>query len=155
MPIACHRGKCTVHYSSSVVLTIAMTITIQTWNRHHFENYSLYQAGLIIQLGHDGKPCPHPRVQDHTLTIIDSTAIHTVGYSLCGCDRVGLSIMVQFMRAKWFPASTSRPRCATTFRALKLFHALTMQGKVNPYDFYNGIHRLSSGSGTREITVSA
>lgn len=64
-----------------------------------------------------------------------------------------MSIMVQFMCAQWFPASTTRPRSATTFRTLKLFHALTMQGKVNSYDFYNGIRRLTSSSGTRETKV--
>jgi hypothetical protein len=61
---------------------------------------------------------------------------------------------VQLMRAQWFPATAFRPRTAVTFRTLRLFHALAIQGKVNAYDFYNGLVRITDGAGLSKPKVS-
>jgi hypothetical protein len=58
-----------------------------------------------------------------------------------------LDRIVQLMRAQWFPATARRPRTVVTLRTLRLFHALTIQGKVNAYDFYNGLVRITDGAG--------
>jgi hypothetical protein len=54
-----------------------------------------------------------------------------------------LDPVVQLMRAQWFPASAYLPRTVVTLRTLRLFHALTIQGKVNAYDFYRGLERIT------------
>jgi hypothetical protein len=61
---------------------------------------------------------------------------------------------VQLMRAQWFPATVHRPGTVVTFRTLRLFHALTIQGKVNAYDFYNGLVRITDGAGLSTPKVS-
>jgi hypothetical protein len=66
-----------------------------------------------------------------------------------------LGPVVQFMRAQWFPATVFRPRTVVTFRTLRLFHALTIQGKVNAYDFYNGLVRVTDGAGLSKPKVSS
>lgn len=65
-----------------------------------------------------------------------------------------LDPVVQLMRAQWFPATANRPRTVVTFRTLCLFHALTIQGKVNAYDFYNGLVRITDGAGLFRPKVS-
>lgn len=56
------------------------------------------------------------------------------------------------MRVQWFPATARRPRTAVTLRTLHLFHALTIQGKVNAYDFYNGLVRITDGVGLLKVS---
>jgi hypothetical protein len=65
-----------------------------------------------------------------------------------------LEPVVQLMRAQWFPASASRPQTVVTIRTLRLFHAFTIQGKVNAYDFYHGLARITDGAGLIKPKVS-
>lgn len=109
-----------------------------------------------MQLGHDGGPCKHPEPQDTLLTVIDINGMHRVRYSKCGCLIPGRSdVIVQLMRARWWPASMFKPRVAVTFAALELYQALSIQGKVNSYDFYNGLVRLTDGGGVVSVKVRA
>jgi hypothetical protein len=113
------------------------------------------QAGLIVQLGHDGDICPNRDLRESSLTVVDTSGIHQIAYALCGCGRIGASdAIVQLMRARWWPATMLRPRTVVTFATLELFHALTIQGKVNPYEFYSGIARITDGAGTHQLKVS-
>ena len=77
-----------------------------------------------------------------------------VKYNLCGCMLRKIDPVVQFMRAQWFPATTLRPQTVVTLRTLRLFHALAIQGKVNAYDFYNGLVRITDGAGLFKPKVS-
>lgn len=65
-----------------------------------------------------------------------------------------LDPIVQLMRMQWFPATALDPRTVVTLRTLRLFHALTIQGKVNAYDFYNGLLRITDGAGLFKPKVS-
>ncbi|KAI0054664.1 hypothetical protein BV25DRAFT_1816736 [Artomyces pyxidatus] len=124
---------------------------LQRWNGFFFADYSLSQAGLVVQLGHDGLPCPHPQTMATPLTVIDVTGIHEVRYNLCACGIIGASRpFVQLLRAQWWPATVSRPRTVVTMRTLRLFHALTLQSKVNAYDFWNGLVRITDGAGLKK-----
>lgn len=116
--------------------------------------HSLADAGLVVQLGHDGHACPKPKVYQRHLTIIDISGIHKIKYRLCGCEYQKSDLIVQFMRTQWFPATAIRPRTVVTLRTLRLFHALTIQGKVNAYDFYNGLVRITDGVGLSKLKVS-
>ncbi|KAI0062049.1 hypothetical protein BV25DRAFT_1870510 [Artomyces pyxidatus] len=109
---------------------------VTKWNGSFFAMYSLAAAGLTIQLGHDGRPCATPRERGNKITVIDITGIQTVTRTY-----------VQLLRAGWWPATSTRPRTVTTLRTLKTFHAMTVQGKMNAYDFWNGLVRVSDGTG--------
>jgi hypothetical protein len=65
-----------------------------------------------------------------------------------------LNLIVQLMRAQWFPATVLRPCTVVTIRTLRLFHVRTIQGKVNAYDFYNGLVRITDGVGLSKLKVS-
>jgi CxC2 like cysteine cluster associated with KDZ transposases len=119
-----------------------------------FAVYSLADAGLVVQLGHDGHTCPNPKFNQHSLTVVDISGVHMVKYSLCGCMLQKLDPVVQLMRAQWFPATALRPRTVVTLRTLHLFHALTIQGKVNAYDFYNALVCITDGAGLFRPKVS-
>lgn len=121
-----------------------------------FATHSLADAGLVVQLGHDGHSCPNPNPSTYhrSLTVIDITGIHMIKYKICGCMCQKSDLIIQLMRAQWFPATARRPRTVVTLRTLRLFHALTIQGKVNAYDFYKGLVRITDGVGLCKQKVS-
>lgn len=89
------------------------------------------------------------------MTVIDTSGIHNVTCAYCDCvENDYQEPVVQFLRARWWPATMLRPRTLTTFRLLKLFRGVSMPGHNNTYNFYNGIVRISDGSGLREVKVS-
>ncbi|KAI0057483.1 hypothetical protein BV25DRAFT_1812316 [Artomyces pyxidatus] len=121
---------------------------IKRWNGEFFADYTLAQAGLCIQLGHDGCPCPSPRSHPNKITVIDISGIRSVTVRYCDCGDLALShTYVQLLRAKWWPATIARPRTVITWRTMKMFHAMTVQGKMNAYDFWNGLVRITDGTG--------
>lgn len=127
-----------------------MIACVQRWDRKRktFDRYSLSQAGLVMQLGHDGGSCPNPRLREGTLTVIHVNGIHFVKISYCGCARMEHSLtLVQLLRAGWLPATVDRPRTVVTFQCLKLFRTLYLQGKINAYEFYTSLEIITDGSG--------
>jgi hypothetical protein len=112
-------------------------------------------AGLRVQLGHRDQLCPHPQDINKPLTVIDVSGIHSVNYSLCGCfhDSDNAQPALQLLSVGWWPATTIRPQTVVTTNTCKLFHALTLQGKVNMYDFWNGLVRITDGAGLRRVAV--
>jgi len=100
---------------------------------------TLASLGLRIQLGHDGGPCPCPShgPQNFKFIVFNISGAHAVNIDYCGCtlDKP-LDKRVQLLRKQWFPATLSRPQTVFTFDCLETFHELTLQGKVNLYDFY-------------------
>ncbi|KAI0037791.1 hypothetical protein FA95DRAFT_1585548 [Auriscalpium vulgare] len=119
---------------------------VQRWTGLFFEPSPLHQLGLRIQLGHDGAPCPVPFCRASPIVVIDVTGIHEVSIDYCDCahTEAGQHI-VQLLRASWWPATVHRPSTVTTLATLKLFHALNLQGKINAFDFYNGLVRITDG----------
>ncbi|KAI0039250.1 hypothetical protein FA95DRAFT_1612723 [Auriscalpium vulgare] len=121
---------------------------VQRWNENFFEKYSLAEAGLCIQLGHDNLSCPNPRPTTTNLTVIDTSGVHRVVVRFCDCGSLDTAkTYVQCLRARWWPATVKRPRTVVTLRTCELFHALTLQGKMNAYDFWHGLSRVTDGSG--------
>lgn len=55
---------------------------------------------------------------------------------------------------KWYPASFNRPKTAFTFDLLDTYHKLTLQGKLNLYDFYTATMQKSDNCGRRKVIVS-
>ncbi|KAI0054927.1 hypothetical protein BV25DRAFT_1922257 [Artomyces pyxidatus] len=142
-PLVCESCICADHAKEPLH-------RIQKWNGAFFEKYSLSEAGLCIQLGHDGLVCPLPRPYTTTMTVIDISGVHRVCVRFCDCSNAGTAYnYVQLLRARWWPATVQRPRTVITLRSCKLFHALALQGKVNAYDFWNGLCRITDGTGLR------
>ncbi|KAJ3965399.1 hypothetical protein EV361DRAFT_810748, partial [Lentinula raphanica] len=101
--------------------------SIKRWNGLFFEDTSLQDLGLRIQLGHaDGSICPNPSPGPSDFVVIHTNKIHRVSIDFCHCP---LSVMrpqwEQLMLNEWLPATTDRPRTACTFRALEQFHMLS------------------------------
>jgi hypothetical protein len=139
----------------STLITSHFLIVYKIWNGCFFSPYTLMQARLIVQLGHDGKACSNSKLRELPLTVIDMSGIHQVAYALCGCHRIGASeSIVQMMCAQWWPATMVCPHTVVSFTTLWLFHALTIQGKVNPYKFYTGLIQITDGAGAHQLKVS-
>lgn len=124
---------------------------LQRWTGKSFERYSLYDAGLTMQLGHDGGDCrrPHSLV---TVTIVDLLCIHRVRVAFCDCGHT--HHFVQMLRAGWWPASLKRPRTGFTIRTLEFFQALSLLSKTNGYDFWKTIVHMTDGAGVEKLPVS-
>ena len=54
---------------------------------------------------------------------------------------------------RWYPASFNRPRTAFTFDLLETYHKVTLQGKLNLYDFYHSIMQKSDNQGRSKPLV--
>jgi len=115
---------------------------------------SLKDLGLRVQLGHPtGECCLLPeRAFNDDFTLIDSNGIHTIGLDFCGCEKAQMRAK-QLLRIAWFPATTSDPRTAATFRLLEQYHLLSFEAKVSGYQFYHSIARLTDNTGLRSQKV--
>ena len=109
---------------------------------------------MRVQLGHSGARCPCPESGSHHFTVLDLSGVHHINIDYCGCPDISLSKVVQILRHGWFPAMFDRPQMAFTFECLSFFHELTLQGKVNMYDFYHTIMRVSDNAGLSKTVVS-
>src|SRR5271155_1406731 len=114
------------------------------WNGIFFQKSSLYDSGLCIQLGHGGAKCIAPTPGPITFTVVDVSGIHNVAINYCNCRTNGIiPHHIQLLRAGWLPATFNRPKTAFTFHCLDFYHELTLQSKVNAYDFCRSLLRLT------------
>ena len=94
---------------------------------------------MIVSLGHSGDCCPSPAAPQQIL-VVDLSGHHTVCVSFCRCSKnVFLENFRQLLRVCWYPASVHRPQTVFTFDLLDTYHKVSLQGKLNLYDFYNAI----------------
>lgn len=106
-----------------------------------------------MHLGHNGDVCPHAISKAETLSAIHTNGIHTVSVQFCECPWLCLPRRTQLLRVRWWPATVDRPQTVTTFAALDLFLQLTLQSKLNMYDFYLSLEHLSDNTSTRKVKV--
>ncbi|KAJ3737916.1 hypothetical protein FB446DRAFT_617016, partial [Lentinula raphanica] len=60
--------------------------SIKRWNGLFFENTSLQELGLRIQLGHpDGSICPNPISGPSDFVVLHTNKIHRVSIDFCHC----------------------------------------------------------------------
>ncbi|KAF7303362.1 CxC2 domain-containing protein [Mycena indigotica] len=126
------------------------------WNGSFFELKPLKQLGLRIQLGHPpGQKCPGTLArgtlggppQHDDFCIIDCNGIHEVALDICTCPSAP-ERATQLLRARLFPATSTRPRTAASFQVLRLFHLVSFEAKCSPFEFYNALARLTNNNGT-------
>jgi hypothetical protein len=82
------------------------------------------------------------------------TGIHQVAIDFCDCRTNGtIPHHIQLLRAGWFPATFIRPQTTFTFRCLDFYHELTLQSKVNAYDFCRSLLRLTDSLELNKTSV--
>lgn len=110
--------------------------------------------GQRIQLGHDGTPCPSPRLSTFISTVLHTNGIHSVCIDNCACQEgQNVNITAQYLRLGLWPATVFQPRTAVTIQLLEFYHQLTLQSKVNLYDFYWTLSRLTSNTDDSLVPV--
>ena len=126
----------------------------KSWNGSFFEGTTLESLGFIINLGHNVDICPvNPETQ--RVTVIDLSGYHLVRVRFCMCSQSSfLEPFRQLLRVHWYPASILRPKTVFTFDLLDTYHKISLQGKVNLYDFYNTIMQKTDNCGRLGAQVS-
>ncbi|KAJ7929448.1 hypothetical protein B0H13DRAFT_2228508 [Mycena leptocephala] len=137
---------------------------IETWNDEFFVPNTLKDLGLRVQLGHGRRgECPgtvakiaeeakrtpeevEKAKKAEGFCIVDTNGIHEVTLDFCTCGRAQAHD-VQLLRARLFPATTTRPPSAATFRVLRKFHLMSFETKCSTYEFYNALARESNNTG--------
>lgn len=127
---------------------------LQCWNGGFFDRASLHSIGFICHLGHGGDACPIDS-KPHDILVVDVNGWHKLRVRFCTC---GISTpwnerYRQLLRMGWYPASFNRPRTAFTFDLLETYHKVTLQGKLNLYDFYLAIMQKSDNQGRSKPVV--
>ncbi|KAG1747194.1 uncharacterized protein EDB91DRAFT_1219367 [Suillus paluster] len=92
------------------------THRIQKWNGMLLEVTPLKTLGLRVQLGHPiGQRCILPQQAfNDGFVLIDTNGIDV---DFCGCETPQTHVK-QLLRHGWFPATSTDPRTAATFRLL-------------------------------------
>ncbi|KAK6981627.1 CxC2 domain-containing protein [Favolaschia claudopus] len=134
---------------------------VEMWNDQNFyETVTLKSLGLRIQLGHGRNGvCPgtllkqsraaeeearrHPR---DDFCIVDSNGVHEVGLDFCTCS-LAEDHDIQLIRARLYPATTTNPATAATFRVLRDFHLLSLEAKCSAFHYYNKLARQTNNNG--------
>ena len=72
----------------------------------------------------------------------------------CKCSKNGfLESFRQLLRVGWYPASVLRPQTVFTFDLLDTYHKISLQGKLNLYDFYHAIMQKTDNRGSSKPKV--
>lgn len=79
--------------------------------------------------------------------VIHTNGIHTTTVELCQCHTPVVHARIQLLRAGIYPATALSPQSGATFAAMKLFHILSLQGKVTGYDFIHGLEIITDNTG--------
>ncbi|KIJ39692.1 hypothetical protein M422DRAFT_174794, partial [Sphaerobolus stellatus SS14] len=117
---------------------------IKTWNSSFFEDSSLANAGLVLQLGHTPDSCLSggARTQNHLMTVMDINGLHNVRLTWCRCYGFR-SLADELFRLKWIPATLVRPGTAFTFRVMQHFQMLSHVARTTAWDFCTAIQRIT------------
>ncbi|KAJ7122459.1 hypothetical protein C8R44DRAFT_831617 [Mycena epipterygia] len=125
---------------------------VEVWADDCFTLTTLKSLGRRIQLGHGRNgTCPGTLVKQaaeleaaalpgyvpkhDNFCIVDSNGIHEVGLDFCSCV-LRQTHNVQLLRTRLYPATTTNPATASTFRA-----------KCSAHHFYNSLARLTNNNG--------
>ncbi|KAJ6448830.1 hypothetical protein C8R45DRAFT_1132718 [Mycena sanguinolenta] len=129
---------------------------VKLWNGMYFQAVTLRDLGLRVQLGHKrGELCPgtlartaeeRAKSAKNSFCVVDSNGIHEVALDFCTCGKAQAPA-TQLLRAHLYPATTSRPSSAVTFRVLRQFNKQSFESKCSAYEFYNALARQTNNTG--------
>ncbi|KAJ7321807.1 hypothetical protein DFH08DRAFT_818177 [Mycena albidolilacea] len=123
---------------------------IECWNGTFFDKRELRHLGLRVQLCHsDNQPCPRARPGRSKFVVVAPNGFHHVAIDFCKC-RLGGSKhkWEQLLSYGWYPATPDDPQSTITISALKLFHAVSLQGKTTAYHFFNALAKITDNTGS-------
>lgn len=126
----------------------------QHWQCGFFDRTSLHSIGLVCYLGHDGAQCSI-KSSLYNIIIVDMNGWHKVRVGFCTCDSniPWGECYRQLLQMGWYPASFDRPQTAFSFDLLETYHKITLQGKLNLYDFYIAIMQKTDNQGQSKDIV--
>lgn len=128
---------------------------LKVWQDGFHQRTSLLELGFCFYISHQQTPCPSSKSPKQIL-VIDLNGAHLVNVEFCACE--GSTSWVedyrQLLRIGWYPASFDRPQTAFTFDLLDTYHKITLQGKLNLYDFYLSTMQKTDNCGRKKIIVS-
>lgn len=139
--IPTHVVQVCVNNSSCIM---PLTLGIQVWKDGSWERCSLYQMGLVYQLGHSGGPCRWPDPTPRLITIMAGLTIQTVSCRFCKCaasDRC--HPWQQLLRCGWYPATTHIPQTCASVELLDFYRRLKVMATVNVRDFVSVLEDLT------------
>ncbi|KAG2353263.1 hypothetical protein BDR07DRAFT_1310194, partial [Suillus spraguei] len=144
---------------------------VQEWVRKCFQDKSLKELGFVWHMGHGGRRCPFsddPQTWENipldaeavfqpmetinglaiptALTIIHSTGVFVHNVVWCGCPGTKNQQHLQLLKAGLFPASTTRPQTAFTFKVLDYFLIDALECKTSASSFFEKIHWMTNNS---------
>ena len=127
----------------------------KVWKDGYYQRSSLLELGLCFHVGHQHSPCPSAN-SCQQIIVIHLNGAHRVDVQFCTCKQTPnwVENYRQLLRVGWYPASFERPRTAFTFDLLDTYHKLTLQGKLNLYDFYSSVMQRTNNCGQRKEVVS-
>jgi hypothetical protein len=110
---------------------------------------------LRVQLGHvDNKPCPRAHRGREKFVVVAPNGFHHVAIDFCQCRlNTSLHRWEQLLSYGWYPSTPDNPRSAITIPTLKLFHAISHQGKTTVYHFFNALAKITDNTGSRAFQV--
>lgn len=126
---------------------------IQAWAGTHFKTHTLFNLGLMLYLGHNGKSCP-ASLAPKEMVILHTNGIHRCSVQFCDCNDL-VSNLKQLIYSQLFPATVSFPVTAFTFGLLLTFHQLTLCSKITPYDYFDTLRKLTKVAFPQDVEVSA
>lgn len=149
------------HFTESRSVRISSTFRssitfVQVWSDGFHQRTSLLELGYSFYIGHQHTPCPSPDASLQKILIIGQSGAHYINVQFCACKESPewIEHYRQLLRMKWYPASFDRPKTAFTFDILDSYHKITLQGKLNLYDFYTSVMQKSDNCGQKKVIVS-
>ncbi|KAJ6629630.1 hypothetical protein B0H10DRAFT_1939616 [Mycena sp. CBHHK59/15] len=116
---------------------------IERWNKRYFEDSSLKELGLRVQLGHRPRErCSEPKQLHAHFVVLHTNGHHDVAVDCCDCENstVAGTEADQLLQAGW--------TCAT-LAVLDQFILSTHQAKNTMYDFYAMLEKLTNNAGVK------
>ncbi|KAF7337266.1 CxC2 domain-containing protein [Mycena sanguinolenta] len=124
---------------------------IERWNGAFFDKRELRHLGLRVQLGHrDNTPCSRALPACRKFVVVAPNGFHHVALDFCKCRLSGHQPhWEQLLAYGWYPATPDAPRSAVTISTLKLFHAVSLQGKTTAYHFFHALAKTTDNTGSK------
>jgi len=139
---------------------------VHVWSgAEYFQQTSLREMGLVVNLNHLGSVCKYYRARPdtgvHTLTVIHTNGLHSVNVRYCRCGNEvafregGKDGMAgQLWRVGIWPASWDTPKTGATIAVLRQFRLLTVECKINATSFITFLRRSGAVIREEEFAVS-
>ncbi|KAJ6480218.1 hypothetical protein C8R45DRAFT_1100807 [Mycena sanguinolenta] len=124
---------------------------IERWNGAFFSKRELRDLGLRVQLSHcDNTPCSRAQPGRHKFVVVAPNGFHHVAVDFCECRLSGSQARwEQLLAHGWYPLTPDAPRSAITISTLKLFHAVSLQGKTTAYHFFHALAKITDNTGSK------